>query len=96
VEETEDPEEENIWASQWNPTSSVNGDDEEISVEEKGKGKGKGKENMPEMSQGSLEQDSHGQKRQVPPDSGAGGSRSKKGRVKGKISIGPDGSLSGF
>ena len=96
IEETEDPEEENIWASQWNPSSSVCGDAEEMPVVGKREGKGKGKETVPTTSQGSSGQHSQGLKRQNASDSSAGGSRSKKGRGKGKISIGPDGSLSGF
>ena len=69
---------------------------EETPVVEKREGKGKGKETMPTTSQGSSGQNSQGLKRQNASDSSAGGSRSKKGRGKGKISIGPDGSLSGF
>jgi hypothetical protein len=60
-----DEERENIWESQWNPSSSQDAED------------------------------NVGQKRPLPTDAGSSGG-AKKAKGKGKIRIGPDGSLSGF
>jgi len=93
VEDQPEEERENIWESQWNPSSSQNGDIElpSSAADDKGKGKGKGKAMQEEGSASSLAK--HGQKRSSAVMAGAGG-RPKK--MKGRISIGPDGSLSGF
>ena len=56
----------NIWESQWDPSSSQDAGDDV------------------------------GQKRMLPSDASGSSGRAKKVKGKGKISIGPDGSLSGF
>ena len=57
---------ENIWESQWDPSSDQDAEDDV------------------------------GQKRMLPSDASGGSGRAKKVKGKGRISIGPDGSLSGF
>jgi hypothetical protein len=56
---------ENIWESQWDPSSSQDAGDV-------------------------------GQKRVLPSDTSGSNGKAKKAKGKGRISIGPDGSLSGF
>jgi hypothetical protein len=80
------PEKDNIWESQWNPSSSQS---EIIADQEGSRGKGKEKEVEVEMNGGSQTQ-----KRPNPSKGVSGRGKARKG--KGKISIGPDGSLSGF
>lgn len=57
---------ENIWESQWDPSSDQDAEDDV------------------------------GQKRLLPSDASGSSGRGKKAKAKGKISIGPDGSLRGF
>ena len=92
VEDQPEEERENIWESQWNPSSSQNGDIEvESRTVDDETGKRKEKATQEQGSLSSLAE--HGQKRSSDVVGGSG-SRSKK--MKGRINIGPDGSLSGF
>ena len=92
VEDQPEEERENIWESQWNPSSSQNGDIEvESRTVDDETGKRKEKATQEQGSLSSLAE--HGQKRSSDVVGGSG-SRSKK--MKGRIAIGPDGSLSGF
>ena len=92
VEDQPEEERENIWESQWKPSSSQNGDIEvESRTADDDTGKGKEKATQEQGSSTSLAE--HGQKRSSAVMAGAGG-RPKK--MKGRINIGPDGSLSGF
>jgi len=78
---------ENIWESQWNPSSSQDGQ-----VDESPKVK-KGKDKEPRDVQNDI--GSQGLKRSLETVAGSG-SRIKKAKGKGKITVGADGLLSGF
>jgi hypothetical protein len=78
---------ENIWESQWNPSSSQDGE-----VDESPKA-AKGKDKEPRDMQDDI--GSQGLKRSSETVAGSG-SWIKKAKGKGKITVGADGLLSGF